>query len=137
MSLVCRYLVLQHLIEDLDDLAQAGGALAWVPVGDSRHRVVRLRSSGPDAQLQPATRYMIHGESLLGQNRRVVQGDIGNYRPQAYPPRVRGKGRQKRPSRKGSLGKKGLTTWSATQALSKPSSSRYCQRSTSVVQEAF
>lgn len=107
MSLVCRYLVLQHLIENLDDLAQAGAALAWVPSRGFPSSCGPSPLLRPDAQLQPATRYMIHGESLLGQNRRVVQVDIGNYRPQAYFPRVRGKGRQKRPSRKGSLGKKG------------------------------
>jgi hypothetical protein len=41
---------------------------------------------------------MIHGESLLRQNRRVVQGDVGDYCSQAYPLGLRGKGRQKRPS---------------------------------------
>jgi hypothetical protein len=65
ISLICRHLVLQHPIQDLDVLAQAGGTFGRIRIRDSRHRVVHLCASGADAQFQPATGYVIHGESLL------------------------------------------------------------------------
>jgi hypothetical protein len=82
---LARYLIAQQPVDELDVLTQAGGAFGWVPVGNARHRVVGRCSAGADAQLQPPFRDAVDRDSLLRQDRRVVQRDVRDQDPQAYP----------------------------------------------------